>query len=134
MTRFVLLTKHGAAPAPPMDEWDPADVEAHIAFLRALNEELIANGELVQAEVLAGLDDARIVSCDAAGAPVVTDGPFPESKELLAGYQMVDVDSEERAIAIAARLAAAPGPGGTPIRQAIEVRQVMGRLPGADDL
>ena len=135
MTRFVLLSKYGAgAPAAPMDEWDPADVEAHMGFLRALNQELIASGELVDAQGLAGPEGARFVSCDAVGAPVVTDGPFPESKEFLAGYQMIDVASEERAIEIAARLAGAPGPGGAPIRQEIEVRRVMGRLPGADDL
>jgi hypothetical protein len=74
----------------------------------------------------------EFVSVDGGGAPVVTDGPFPEYKELLAGYQMVDVESEARAIEIAAKVSAAPGPGGAPIRQRIEVREVMGRLPGVD--
>ena len=68
---------------------------------------------------------------DGVGTPVVTDGPFPESKELLAGYRMVDVESEARAIEIAAKASAAPGPGGVPIRETIEVRQVMG-APSTD--
>ena len=59
------------------------------------------------------------------GAPVVTDGPYPEFKELLAGYRMVDVESLERALEIAAQASAAPGPNGVPVRQAIEVRQVL---------
>ena len=70
------------------------------------------------------------MTSDGVGAPVVTDGPFPESKELLAGYRMVDVESEERAVEIAARASAAPGPGGVPIQQPIEVRQVMGAPSG----
>jgi hypothetical protein len=66
------------------------------------------------------------VVSDGVGAPVVTDGPFPESKELLAGYRMIDVESPERALEIAAQSSAAPGPGGKPIKQPIEVREVMG--------
>ena len=62
---------------------------------------------------------------DGTGAPVITDGPYPESKELLAGYRLVDVETAERAIEIAARASAAPGPNGVPIRQPIEVREVL---------
>jgi len=65
------------------------------------------------------------VVSDGVSAPLVTDGPFPESKELLAGYRIVEVDTPERALAIAAEVSAAPGQGGAPIRQRIEVRQVM---------
>jgi hypothetical protein len=68
---------------------------------------------------------AKFVVCEGAGAPVITDGPYPESKELLAGYRLVDVDTAERAIEIAAQASAAPGAGGAPIRQPIEVRQVL---------
>lgn len=78
----------------------------------AIHEELIANGELVGTAGLAGPEAAKIVTHDGVGAPVVTDGPFPESKEFLAGYWLVDVESEQRAIEIAARTSAAPGPGG----------------------
>jgi hypothetical protein len=108
-----------------MTEWSPADVRAHIEFQQALNTELAGLGELVDAQGLAGPDEARFVISDGASAPVITDGPYPESKELLAGYRLVDVDSAARAIEIAARASAAPGPGGVPIRQPIEVRQVL---------
>jgi hypothetical protein len=133
MARFLVLTKYdeGLA-APPMAEWDPDDITAMLEYVRALNQELIENGELVEAQALTGPELARIVTSDGQGAPVVTDGPFPEVKELLAGYQMVDVESEARAIEIAAKVSAAPGPGGVPMQQRIEVRPVLGPLPGAD--
>jgi hypothetical protein len=125
--RFMLLQNYGPVESdcPPMTDWSPADVRAHIEFQQALNTELAELGELVDAQGLAGPDEARFVVSDGASAPVITDGPFPESKELLAGYRLVDVDSAVRAIEIAARASAAPGPGGMPIRQPIEVRQVL---------
>jgi hypothetical protein len=125
--RFMLLQNYGPGESgcPPMTEWSPADVRAHIEFQQALNTELAGLGELVDAQGLAGPDEARFVISDGASAPVITDGPYPESKELLAGYRLVDVDSAARAIEIAARASAAPGPGGVPIRQPIEVRQVL---------
>ncbi|HXF19199.1 MAG TPA: YciI family protein [Streptosporangiaceae bacterium] len=125
--RFMLLQNYGPAESgcPPMTEWSPAEVRAHIEFQQALNTELAGLGELVDAQGLAGPDEARFVVSDGASAPVITDGPYPESKELLAGYRLVDVDSAARAIEIAARASAAPGPGGMPIRQPIEVRQVL---------
>jgi hypothetical protein len=128
MTRFLLIQYYagGAGCDTPMTEWTPEDIEAHIAFQVALNNELAARGELIEGQGLAAPELAKNVTFDGAGAPVVTDGPFPESKELLAGYRMVDVDSESRAIEIAAKVSAAPGPGGVPIQQPIEVRQVMG--------
>jgi hypothetical protein len=133
MPRFLVLTRYDEGlQAPPMAEWDPEEITALLQYLHALNKELIENGELVDAQGLAGPELAKIVTHDGQGPPVVTDGPFPEVKELLAGYQMMDVESEERAIEIAARVSAAPGPGGVPLRQRIEVRQVMGPLPGAD--
>lgn len=125
--RFMLLQNYGPVESdcPPMTEWSPADVRAHIEFQQALNTELAELGELVDAQGLAGPEEARFVVSDGASAPVITDGPFPESKELLAGYRLVDVDSAARAIEIAARASAAPGPDGVPIRQPIEVRQVL---------
>ena len=125
--RFLLLQNYGQVESgcPPMSEWDPADISAHIAFQQALNAELAGLGELVDAQGLAGPDQARFVTWDGTGAPVVTDGPFPESKELLAGYRLVDVETAQRAIEIAARASAAPGAGGEPVRQPIEVRQVL---------
>ncbi len=98
---------------------------AHIDFQHALNAELMERGEQVDAQGLAGPDQARFVVSDGASGPVVTDGPFPESKELVAGYRLVDVETAERAIEIAAQTSAAPGPDGVPLCQPIEVRQVL---------
>lgn len=107
-----------------INEWSPGDFEAHIDFMRRLNEELAAAGELVGAEGLTPPSETRIVRAAEDGAPVVTDGPFPEGKEFLAGYWIVKVDDPARAYAIAARASAAPGPGGAPLRMPIEVRPV----------
>lgn len=125
--RYMLLQNYGPVESdcPPMPEWSPADIKAHIDFQHTLNRELLERGELVDAQGLAGPEQARRVVSDGTGAPVITDGPFPESKELLAGYRLVDVDTPARAIEIAAQASAAPGPDGTPIRQPIEVRQVL---------
>jgi hypothetical protein len=115
----------------PMEEWQPEEVEAHMAYYAALNRELLASGELVQTEILTGPDIARVVRSNGITAPVVTDGPFGEFKEWVAGFQVFDVDSEERAIEIAARLSAVPGPGGRPIEQPIQVRRIMDDGPTA---
>jgi hypothetical protein len=125
--RFMLLQNYGEVESgcAPMTEWNPEEIRAHIAFQQALNAELAELGELVDAQGLAGPDQARFVVSDGTSAPVITDGPYPESKELLAGYRLVDVGTAERAIEIAARASAAPGPAGVPIRQPIEVREVL---------
>ena len=107
-------------------EWSAADIEAHIEFQIALNRELDALGELVDAQGLAGPEAARFVTSDGQGPPVVSDGPFPETKELVAGYRLIEVATPERAIEIAARISAAPGIAGAAIRQPIEVREVLG--------
>ncbi|WP_327144409.1 YciI family protein [Nocardia sp. NBC_01327] len=116
----------------PINEWTPEEIEAHIDFQRALGAELAKSGELVDAQGLAGPDEARLVSSDGRSAAVVTDGPFPETKEFLAGYWIVDVESTERALEIAAQASAAPGPGGKPIGELIEVRAVMS-APASDE-
>lgn len=128
--KFMLLQNYGGVPegVPPMSEWTPEEIDAHIDFQKDLNAELKERGELVEAQALTAPQLAKFVVSDGGGAPLVTDGPYPESKELLAGYRMIDVDSPERAIEIAARGSAAPGPGGRPIKQAIEVREVMGPI------
>jgi hypothetical protein len=123
----MLLQNYGGVESDcePMTEWTPGEVKAHIEFQQVMNQELIERGELVDAQGLAGPEAARFVVSDGAGAPVITDGPFPEAKELLAGYRLVDVESVERAIEIAAQASAAPGQRGLPIRQRIEVREVL---------
>ena len=125
--RFMLLQNYGEVEShcAPMPEWSPADIQAHIEFQQVLNQELAELGELVDAQGLAGPEVAKFVVSDGKGAPVITDGPYPESKELLAGYRLIDVETLDRALAIAARASAAPGPNGVPIQQPIEVRQVL---------
>jgi hypothetical protein len=108
--------------------WPKKDIQAHIGFMKALNRKLRDSGEFVGAEGLSGPDQARLVRAGKDGTPV-TDGVFPESKEFLAGYWIVDVDSAERAYAIAAEASTAPGAGGVPLNMAIEVRAVMSPPP-----
>ncbi|MBN9657174.1 MAG: hypothetical protein J0H49_03295 [Acidobacteria bacterium] len=112
----------------PITTWPHEDIKAHIGFMMNLNRELRAAGQLVSAEGLAGPEQAVIVRAGKDGAPV-TDGVFPESKEFLAGYWIVDVETTEQAYAIAARASAAPGKGGVPLNMPIEVRQVMSGPP-----
>jgi hypothetical protein len=109
--------------------WAPADLKAHIGYMQKLNKELREEGVLVGAEGLGSPAEARIVRAGKGGAPEVTDGPFAESKEFLAGYWIVDVESPQQAYAIAARASAAPGPGGKSLSIPIEVRQVMSAPP-----
>ncbi|WP_284350163.1 YciI family protein [Roseisolibacter agri] len=114
-----------------INDWSPEDFQAHIAFMHRFNRQLTEAGEFVGAEGLAPPGAAKLVRAGKDGAPV-TDGPFPETKEFLAGWWIVDVDSPERAYALAAQASAAPGPGGVPLNMPIEVRQVMsGPLPDA---
>src|SRR5262245_39611608 len=126
--KYMLLMhhgNHGGGDCPPITEWPPNDVQAHIAFMIHLNQELSAAGEFVLAEGLAWPNEAKVV-VSKGGAPTITDGPFPETKEFLAGFWIVDVPTEKRAIEIATRASAAPGPMGKPFGIAIELRQVMG--------
>jgi hypothetical protein len=108
--------------------WPQKDIQAHIAFMKRFAQKLGAAGELVAAEGLSGPDQAKLVRAGKNGEPV-TDGVFPESKEFLAGYWIVDVESAERAYAIAAEASLAPGPGGAPLHLGIEVRQVLSAPP-----
>lgn len=106
--------------------WPQADIQEHFAFLHKLNRDLTESGEFVANERLAAPDLARIVRGGQDGAPI-TDGVFPEAKEFLLGYWIVDVESAQRAYEIAARLSAGPSPGGGQLSMPIEVRQIMSR-------
>jgi len=129
MTRYLLVVNfEGGVVEAPMEEWKPEEVTAHLDYYRALHRELVDSGELVESEVLAPPNLAKIVASDGT-VPVVTDGPFQEFKEWLAGYQIVDVESEERAIEIAAKISAVPGPDGVALQQPIQVREVMNHAP-----
>ena len=110
-------------------KWPAEDLQAHIRFMKQFTKALADNGELVGGEGLAAPGQARLVRAQPNGAPPITDGPFPETKEFLAGYWIVDVDTPERAYELAARASAAPGPGGKPLNMAIEVREVMSAPP-----
>jgi hypothetical protein len=105
-------------------KWPRKAIDAHVAYWDSLNDELRDAGELVSVEALSAPAEAKRVRADKNGLPV-TDGVFPETKEFLAGYWIIDVDSSERAYAIAAKASMAPGPEGQPLHMALEVRQVM---------
>ena len=127
-----MLMMHAPANAPAgagLASWKPEEVQRMITFMKDLNADLAAAGELAGAEGLEYPPRPRIVRAQGNGKPLVTDGPFVETKEFLTGYWIVDVPSEERAFAIAARASACPGPGGAPLNMPIEVRQVMPAPP-----
>ncbi|GAA1275894.1 YciI family protein [Saccharothrix xinjiangensis] len=126
MAKFLLLMNYGSSATcdTPMDQWAPEDIAAHIKFQQDLGAALAGTGELVDAQGLSGPELAKRVVNTGSGAPVVTDGPFAESKDVVAGYWLVDA-TLERALEIAAQASAAPGPNGVPLGQAIEVRELM---------
>ena len=99
-------------------------MQAHFAYLNRFNQELKESGEFVCTQPLASPEQAVVIRAGKDGS-LVTDGVFPESKEFLLGYWIVDVENAERAYQIAARLSAGPAPGGVPTNMPIEVRQIM---------
>lgn len=111
-----------------INDWSPDDFQAHIAFMHGFNRQLSEAGEMVACEGLTPPAQAKLVRAGKDGRPV-TDGPFPETKEFLAGFWIIDVDSAERAYELAATVSAAPGPGGTPLNMAVELRPVMSAPP-----
>ncbi len=124
--KYILMMVGTKAGVDTYRAWSKSDVQAHFGFLKGVNKELSESGELVANEPLAGPDQAKVVRAGKDGTPI-TDGVFPEAKEFLLGYWIVDVESPERAYEIAARLSAGPGPGGVPTNMPIEVRQIMSR-------
>jgi len=124
--KYILMMTGTKAGVDTYRAWSQSDVQAHFAHLARLNRELTESGELVANEPLAAPEQAKVVRAGKDGVPI-TDGVFPEAKEFLLGYWIVDVDTAERAHEIAARLSAGPGPGGVPTNMPIEVRQIMSR-------
>ncbi len=122
--KYILLMASTKAGVDGYRAWPEKDIQTHFAFLNRLNQELRESGEFVATQPLAGPGEAKIVRAGDRGAPI-TDGVFPEAKEFLLGYWIVDVESPARAYQIAARLSAGPGPGGVPTNMPIEVRQLM---------
>jgi hypothetical protein len=131
MAKYLLLKHYRGGPAAvhdvPMAEWTPEEVEAHIGFMHAFAERLEATGEFVDAQALS--PDGFWVRSDGEGRPPVTDGPFAETKDLIAGWMVIDVDSQERAVELASELSSAPGRGGEPLHEWLEVRPFLTAPP-----
>jgi hypothetical protein len=122
--KYILLMAGAKAGVDAYKAWSEKDIQTHFAHLKRLNKELKESGEFVANEGLAAPEQAKVVRAGNNGTPI-TDGVFPEAKEFLLGYWMVDVENPERAYEIASRLSAGPGPGGIPLSMPIEVRQIM---------
>jgi len=120
--KYILLMSGTKAGVQGYLAWSPKDRDGHMAVLQSIGKELTASGEFVATQGLAVPQEAKVVRGEKDGMPI-TDGIFPESKEFLLGYWIVDVATPERAYAIAARISMAPGPGGVPTNMPIEVRQ-----------
>ncbi|WP_329109111.1 YciI family protein [Micromonospora sp. NBC_01699] len=129
--KYMLLMQFSAQNTdfPSIDTWTPEEIKAHIGFMHDTNGKLMAAGEWVDGQGLSGPEQAKIVRAGGGGAAVITEGPFAETKEFLAGYWIVDTDTPERAIELATQISAAPGPGGRPLNMPIEVRPVMSGPP-----
>jgi hypothetical protein len=131
MAKYLLLKHYRGAPAPvnniPMEQWRPDELDAHVKFMNDFAARLERNGEFVDAQALS--PDGVWVSYDGAGRPPLTDGPFAETKDLIAGWMVIDVDSYERALELAAELSSAPGAGGAPIHEWLELRPVLSASP-----
>ena len=124
MPKYLLLKHYRGAPAPvndvPMDQWTPDEFTAHVKYMQDFAARLQATGEFVEHQALT--PEGTFVRYDGAGRPPVTDGPFAETKDLIAGWTVIDVDSYDRALELAAELSAAPSAGGKPIHEWLEVR------------
>jgi hypothetical protein len=131
VAKYLLLKHYRGAPAAvndvPMDHWTPEEVTAHVQYMQDFATKLEGTGEFVDGQALA--PDGLWVRSDGEGRPPVTDGPFAETKDLIAGWMIIDVDSQERAVELAGELSAAPGAGGAPIHEWLEVRPFLGEPP-----
>jgi hypothetical protein len=128
MAKYLLLKHYRGAPVPvnnvPMDRWSPDEIDAHVAYMNDFAARLAESGEYVDSQALA--PEGMFVRSDGEGRPPVTDGPFAETKDLIAGWMIIDVDSWDRAVELAGELSAAPGAGGEPIHEWLELRPFLG--------
>ena len=135
MAKYLLLKHYRGAPAPvndvPMDRWTPEELTAHMQYMEELAARLQANGEYVENRALSR--QGTFVRSDGEGRPPVTDGPFAETKDLIAGWMIIDVETYERALEVAGELSAAPGAGGKPVQEWLEVRPFLCELPTATE-
>jgi hypothetical protein len=134
--KYLILKHYRGGPAhvtdwPPMDQWTPEEIDAHMQYMRDFGARLQASGEFVDTQALA--PGGTFVRYDGEGRPPVTDGPFAETKDLIAGWYIIDVESWDRAVEIAGELSAAPGAGGTPIHEWLEVRPFYNSSYPADE-
>jgi hypothetical protein len=133
MAKYLLLKHYRGAPTPendvPMDQWTPEEVSDHVQFMSDFAARLEETGEFVDAQALA--PEGLWVRYDGQGRPPVTDGPFAETKDLIAGWMIIDVDTQERAIELAGELSAAPGHAGEPIHEWLELRPFLDAPPSA---
>src|ERR687893_907850 len=131
MAKYLLLKHYRGAPAAvndvPMDQWTPEEISAHMQYMQDFAARLERTGEFVDGQALS--PEGTFVRYDGEGRPPVTDGPFAETKDLIAGWMVIDVDSYERAIQLAGELSAAPGAGGEPIHEWLEVRPFLTAPP-----
>jgi len=127
MAKYLLLKHYRGAPVAvndvPMDQWTPEEVAAHIRYMDEFAARLESTGEFVDGQALS--PEGAFVRSDGPGRPPVTDGPFAETKDLIAGWMVIDVDSYERAVELAGELSAAPGAGGEPIQEWLELRPIL---------
>ena len=131
MAKYLLLKHYRGALAAvndvPMDQWTPEEISAHITYMRNWAARLEETGEFVDGQALSM--EGTFVRSDGEGRPPVTDGPFAETKDLIAGWMIIDVDTYERALELAGDLSAAPGAGGKPIHEWLEIRPFMTEPP-----
>ncbi|WP_193106277.1 YciI family protein [Brachybacterium sp. FME24] len=135
MAKYLLLKHYRGAPAGvndvPMDRWTPAEVDAHMQYMNDFADRLRDSGEFVDAQALS--PEGMFVQYGGEGKPPVTDGPFAETKDLIAGWMIIDVESHQRAIDLAGELSAAPGKDGNPIHEWLELRPFLGEQPPATE-
>ena len=135
MAKYLLLKHYRGGKAPvndvPMDKWTPEEIDAHMTYMQEFADRLSGSGEFVDGQALA--PEGVWVRYDGEGRPPVTDGPFAETKDLIAGWMVIDVDSYERAIELAGELSAAPGSGGRPLGEWLEVRPFLTALPAVTE-
>ena len=133
MAKYLLLKHYRRNAGPenlvdvPMDQWTPEEIDAHITYMNDFAARLEKSGEFVDGQALS--PEGTFVRYDGPARPPVTDGPFAETKDLIAGWMAIDVDSYERAVELAGELSAAPGQGGEPIYEWLEVRPFLTEPP-----
>ena len=132
MAKYLLLKHYRGGPAPvvdidPMDRWAPTEIDAHVQYMRDFAARLEGTGEYVDGQALS--PEGTFVRYGGEGRPPVTDGPFAETKDLIAGWMVIDVETYERAVELAGELSAAPGPDGKPIYEWLELRPFLTAAP-----